>query len=85
MREEITSDILVEAKLETVDMITELGHAAHGISEAIRQFEEGHNLLTEENCQLAEDALAMLDQRAAETRYKIKQWRLFLAREGGAE
>jgi len=84
MKDEITDDILVEAQLETVDMIVHLGDAARRIGKAIRQFDSGRNGPCEESCQFAEDALEVLERQASDTRIKIKQWRRLLAMEGGA-
>ena len=80
----ITSDPLLAAKLETVDMIAQLGSSAYLIGEAMSDFKNGANPFAGEHCELAETALGELAKQAQATREKIAKWRASLM-EGGAE
>ena len=70
------SDMLVEAKIETIDMVMELGSAAHALMEAIKQWDSpGGDLQCEEDCKSAESALERLECLALDAREKIEKWR----------
>jgi hypothetical protein len=72
----ISNDPLVEAKLELVDIMVELGSASHAVSEAVRLWDEkGGELQCEEECLNAETALEKIEKQAFDMRSKIEDWR----------
>lgn len=76
MSEKTTSpDIIADEKLIVVDMVAELGAAAHALNEAFRNWENGHEMQAEEDALMAEQALEKLERLAMECREQVERWR----------